>query len=549
MTDTNKPQSWNASFPLQAQPTDNEKKTSASSTRLRPKTKLRGLPQENTFAINQQSLEQTTTPSRPLTWQKIDQKEQVSQSSSLQLTTKSTTNLNNSVHMPDNSFSSTTIPFTTHTQENTQQLGSKLRSGTTGQFHPINRSGNTGQLSPAGRSGSTGQLSPAGRSGSTGQLSPAGRSGSTGQLSPAGRSGSTGQFNPINTKNPFGSVTRQLDNTTRMLPNPNATGTLIHPAGEYSGDTGMLKLNQAVKVVRIPIEGRPGEFKTGILPVLDQSNTGTLLPTSPQHDSWQKKIKKNSRLIMLGCLILLIIFASGIYLVSFTGKNSRVIRSAHSSSPSQINLNATGTANVKATATFTASLLVSDSLAYNTRGWTTVSQNGIHRTFAGSAYHIRSATSAYFAPSVLLNEALPTKYSYSVDMQEVAGNNTSQFNYYGLLLDYNQDKANNPSFYLFCIVNQKSGSQYQFVSFDNKTQTKWSDSIWKKNAGKEFHSGKAKNTLMVQVDGPHFTFWANGVKLGTTQNKTFRSGSIGMGVNGVPGGAEVAFTNLILAQN
>jgi hypothetical protein len=54
---------------------------------------------------------------------------------------------------------------------------------------------------------------------------------------------------------------------------------------------------------------------------------------------------------------------------------------------------------------------------------------------------------------------------------------------------------------------------------------------------------------MVQVDGSNFTFWANGVKLGATQDKVFNSGSIGMGVNGVPGGAEVAFTNLVLAQD
>ncbi|WP_201364769.1 hypothetical protein, partial [Dictyobacter formicarum] len=47
-----------------------------------------------------------------------------------------------------------------------------------------------------------------------------------------------------------------------LVPSPTGalgnTGTLMHPAGEYSGDTGMLKLNQAVKVVRIPIPGKPG---------------------------------------------------------------------------------------------------------------------------------------------------------------------------------------------------------------------------------------------------------------------------------------------------
>jgi hypothetical protein len=245
------------------------------------------------------------------------------------------------------------------------------------------------------------------------------------------------------------------------------------------------------------------------------------------------------------------LFASSIYLLTHGGNAQQVVthNNTSSSSQTQNNLNTIATANVQATATFTTSLIVSDNLAYNARGWSTQSEKGIHRNFTGDAYHIRSDTSAYFAPSILWNEVPPTKYTYSLDMQEMAGDNTSQFNYYGLLFNYQQDKKNNPTFYLFCIVNEKSSSQYQFVRFDNKTDTKWSNSIWKKNTGKEFHSGKAKNTLMIQVDGQHFTFWSNGVKLGTTQDKAFSSGSIGMGVNGVPGGAEVAFTNLILAQN
>jgi hypothetical protein len=543
VTDINKQQKpLNSSFTPNAQSAGrdgstvpgNETKTPTSQTRLRPKTKLRGLPQENTFAINQRPIEPLPAPARPLNWQTTAQSEQAAQSSSI----PPVPNLNNPAYMSDNPFSSTTAPFNANLQKSaTEQAG--INSSTLS--NPLFPPGNTQQL----KSGNTGQFSPINRSGNTGQLNPINKSGNTGQFNPVNRSGNTGQFNFNTSANQFGAVTRKLDNSTGMLPNPNNTGTLIHPAGEYSGDTGMLRLNQAVKVVRIPVAGKPGEYKTGILPVLDQSNTGTLPPSLPQSNSWQKKIK----LIIIGSLIFLVLFASGIYLLSLEGTKAQITKNSHPSSQTQLNLNATTAANVKATATFTASLLVSDSLAYNTRGWSTKTEQGIHRTFANNAYHIRSDTSAYFAPSILWNEVPPTKYSYSLDMQEVTGNANSQFNYYGLLLNYNQDKANNPTFYLFCIVNQKSGSQYQFVHFDNKTSTKWSKSVWNKQTGKEFHSGKAKNTLMVQVDGSRFTFWANGVKLGTTQDKTFSAGSIGMGVNGVPGGAEVAFTNLILAQN
>ena len=586
MTDRDKQQKpLNASITPDTQSKGSETKAPILQTRLRPKTKLRGLPQENTFTVNRRPTDQATGPSRPVSWQTIEQQEPTAQASF-----PPTTNLNNPAYMSDNPFTSTNAPFNTNVQksmtgqlekssstannplfpqrntrqlnpDNTGQLPPINSTGITGQFNPvnststtgqyntINRPHNTGQFNPVNSTSTTGQYNTINRPSNTGQFNPVNSTGTTGQYNTINRPGNTGQFNFNTAGNQFGAVTRQLDNPTGMLPNPNNTGTLMHPAGEYSGDTGMLKLNQAVKVVRIPVAGKPGEFKTGILPVLDQSNTGTLPPLPPQNSSWQMTIKKNSKLLILGGLILLLLLGSGIYLLSLGGnKTPQVTKNVHSSSQTQINLNASATANVKATATFTASLLVSDSLAYNTRGWTTQSVNGIHRTFTGNAYHIRSDTSAYFAPSVLLNEVLPTQYTYSVDMQEVAGNNTSQFNYYGLLLNYNQDKANNPSFYLFCIINQKSGSQYEFVRFDNKTATKWSKSVWTKNTGKEFHSGKAKNTLKVQVDGTHFTFWDNGARLGTAQDKTFGPGSIGMGVNGVPGGAEVAFTNLILAQ-
>ena len=485
----------------------NETKTIVSQPRLRHKTKLYGMSQNEAA-------------------------KQITQSSSKQ----THTSLNNPDHTLDSTFSATALPFNPNIQKSSTEPS---EAGSTS-FNPSRISrGNTQQLNPINGSGNTGQFNPINGSGNTGQFNPINGSGKTGQFNPINGSGKTGQF---------GAVTRQLGNPTGTLLNPNNTGTLMHPAGEYSGDTGMLKLNQAVKVVRIPVAGKPGEFKTGILPVLAQNTTGTMPPLSK--NSWQEKIKQNSKLILLGSLILLILFASSIYLLSRGSTTPQVAsNNTHPTSQTQNNLNTTATANIQATATFTASLIVSDNLSYNARGWSTQSEKGIHRNFTGNAYHIRSDTSSYFAPSILWNEVPPTKYTYSLDMQEVAGDNTSQFNYYGLLLNYQQDKNNNPTFYLFCIVNEKSGSQYQFVRFDNKTATKWSNSVWKKNTGKEFHSGKTKSTLMVQVDGSHFTFWANGVKLGTTQDKTFGSGSIGMGVNGVLGGAEVAFTNLILAQN
>ncbi|GLV57361.1 hypothetical protein KDH_41970 [Dictyobacter sp. S3.2.2.5] len=361
---------------------------------------------------------------------------------------------------------------------------------------------------------------------------------------------------------PDPNATRNLGNTG-ILPGPTGTlgntGTLMHPAGEYSGDTGMLKLNQAVKVVRIPVAGKPGEYKTGILPMLAQSNTSTLPPASPpQKQTWQQKIKQHSKLVALATLIVLVIFSSGIYLLTHTAGNTTASTKHDSNSTKQVSLNATATADVKATATFDQSLLISDSLSSNTRGWLTtqtreeLTKKGIRIFFQDNAYHISSTATGgitYFADSLLVNETPPANFTFSVDAQQIKGDENSQYNFYGLLFSYVEINQQ-PISYAFRVINTKADRRYEFCTFDNRRKEhKWSEPIWKKATGKEFHGGKAKNNLEVQVKDHAFAFYVNGQKLGSVRDAKYGPGWIGMGVNGLPAGSEVAFTNLLLTKN
>jgi len=385
--------------------------------------------------------------------------------------------------------------------------------------------------------------------------SPTGSLGNSGAFrNPTGALGNSGAF-----ANP--NATRNLGNMG-LVPSPTGalgnTGTLMHPAGEYSGDTGMLKLNQAVKVVRIPVAGKPGEYKTGILPVISQGNTGALPPPTP-NPTFQQKAKKNSKVMILALLIVLVIFGSGIYLFTRSGGSNMAGNpgnTANGNNAQQANLNATATANVEATATF-KNLIFSDPLEINDRGWLTTGnrpdlvKKGITMDFKGNAYHIGSTKvgdNTYFASSVLRNENLPPAYTYSVDMQQIKGKDDSDFNFFGLLFSY-VEIGGQPISYAFRIIDNKGGLRYEFCTLDGRKDPVWSDPIWKQNAGKEFHGTKAKNNLKVQVNGHDFTFWVNGKQVGKSHDTSYGTGAIGLGVNGQAGGSEVAFTNLVLSKN
>ena len=348
-------------------------------------------------------------------------------------------------------------------------------------------------------------------------------------------------------------ITRQLGQDTGMLPTSRSTGTLQHPVGEYSGDTGMLRLHQPVKVVKVPIAGQPGQYMTGILPVLQQAQPVALpAPATPQSKTTtlKDKAKQYSKIIVLATVVLLVLFTSGIYMLTrptatqtSTARRSVGVASAN-------NPNATATAGISATATAEeTNLILDDPLNENFHNWLQGDVHGRHYEFKNGAYHIRNDDNV-LALAALFNLPVPAKYSYSLSMQPVTGNQDSPFNYYGMMLRYSVDKNQTPTFYFFSIINNKNQSKYQFRRYDGHKpmdQSPWAATLFEHPIGPELHKGNQPNIIKVIVDGNHFTFMINGKQIGDAHDDTYKeTGAIGMGVN--QKGSEVAFTNFRLVR-
>ncbi len=351
-------------------------------------------------------------------------------------------------------------------------------------------------------------------------------------------------------------VTRQLGPVTGMLTTSGTTTNLQNPVGEYSGDTGMLKLHQPVKVVKVPIAGQPGQYMTGILQVAPrpQTRTGALPPPAPTQidPTLQGKAKQYSKIIILVAAILVVIFSSSIYVLTRPAPISHSDATTQSvGTISANNPNATATAAINATATVEeTNLILDDPLSENINNWRQGNYaGGQHYEFKNGAYHIRS-NDRFTTLAALTSLTLPAKYSYSLTMQPIAGNQDSPFNFYGLMLRYSEDKNGIPTFYFFSIINNKDQTKYQFRRYDGhkpKDQNPWVATPFQHNVGNELHKGDQPNTVKIIVDGSHFTFIVNGKQVGDAQDSTYKeTQAVGMGVN--EKGSEVAFTNFRLVR-
>ncbi|MBA2396454.1 MAG: protein kinase [Ktedonobacteraceae bacterium] len=349
-------------------------------------------------------------------------------------------------------------------------------------------------------------------------------------------------------------VTRQLGQDTGMLSASRATGTLQHPVGEYSGDTGMLRLHQPVKVVKVPVAGQPGQYMTGILPVLPQTQTGALPPPSPTPQpevTFKSKAKQYSKIIILVTVVLVVLFTSGIYLLTRPAAPKANTATRPVGVVNANNPNAAATARISATATAEeANLILDDPLNENFHNWAQGSRpGGLHYEFKNGAYHIRNDGNVTTL-AAQFNLSMPAKYSYSLTMQPITGDENSPFNFYGLMLRYSVDKNQIPTFYFFSIINNKDQSKYQFRRYDGhkpKDQNPWVATPFEHNAGKELNKGKQPNTVKIIVDTSHFTFIVNGKQVGDAHDDVYKeTGALGMGVN--QKGSEVAFTNFRLIR-
>jgi hypothetical protein len=350
---------------------------------------------------------------------------------------------------------------------------------------------------------------------------------------------------------------------TGMLPGNGPTGALMPQMGEYSGNTGMLKLNQAVKVVKIPIPGRPGEFKTGILPILPQTPSGMLPPPS-SGTLPGKSTKPQAKVILLAAMIFIVLIGSvSVYLLhqssSATPATTNVNKNHATTTNSQAGATSTVAINATATAVSNASILVNDPLSSNARNWITGVHNGINYSFTNGAYRIRQ-DGTNFGYAIMYSETLPKSYTYNLTMQNISYDtgNTASLSFYGLIMNYTSYSSTKASFYLFR-VNNGANITYEFDKFDNRTTgddgNPWQEIFPDKNNsagigqgnGKEFTGPHQPNVYSVTNNTGQFTFRVNGKQIGSLKDTSFSGGELGMGVSQAK--SEAAFSNLSVMGN
>ncbi|WP_322480783.1 hypothetical protein [Thermogemmatispora sp.] len=339
-----------------------------------------------------------------------------------------------------------------------------------------------------------------------------------------------------------GGVTSTLPRTT--------TGALgASPFVEAGGSKNTATLTGALRLVQIPVAGQPGRYVTSMLPVLteptqsspSQAETArvSLSPTS----LW----KQRRNLLLLLCVLLVVLTGSG--LLVFARLHANPAPQARKGAVTAAV--ATGTAVVKGTPT--PAVVMEDPLDQNIHNWPVTTSGSRLFIFKNGAYHIINNDDNNMAVAILPDAPGPllsTSLAYTLTMQEIKGDDGSINNQFGMIIRYNQQSKGGKvttQFYAFEVRNTSDG-EYQFWKFNSAAaeDDRWTK-IWSKSFGKEYHQGhgsKAVNTIKIVASGKNFTFYVNGKKVGTAQDGSIPSGSLGLLVN--LKGTEVAFSNLLV---
>ena len=316
---------------------------------------------------------------------------------------------------------------------------------------------------------------------------------------------------------------------------------------DESGTTGTYKLTGPARIVNIPVAGQPGQYVTGILPSSQQPAGATALP-APAHTPVKHPLLRRLRVSIFVLAALLIVGGSlGFAYFHFSS----------SKRPGGSTITPAGTPNFPATATaraqesVEANTILTDPLSQNIRGWLESSSGPFLFQFKDGAYHITNNDPARVATAILSGEHLDKPFVYTLTMDEIRGDDTSDNNESGMILRFNSQVKNGKqitTFYTFEVVNKKGG-QYQFWKYDNSQGP--SATPWKQLAvhpfGGEFHQGQGpanSNTFKILVNGKNFTLIVNGKQVWSVQDASLVNGQVGMLVN--LKGTEVAFSNLKL---
>ena len=344
-------------------------------------------------------------------------------------------------------------------------------------------------------------------------------------------------------------VTPVKPDPTPPLPGTGTTGALGQQ--NYApGNTGTIKLTGPAKIVRVPVAGQPGQFVTGLLPVL---------PTAEPQTAGKRNnsLQRNKKIIAVVLLILLLAGSGTFWLAKTHGNQSNPANQAGMHNKSVTNtqtydISATATAQAKATAE--ANIILSDPLDQDIHNWLITTTGTQLYQFKDGAYHITNNDPVQGAPAILPGEFLTGSFGYSLTMEEIKGDDNSINNAFGMILCATSRQKSGKTinnFYSFEVAN-KQGGEYQFWKYDNSQGSNvnpWKE-LWHHTFGGEFHQGhgpKSINTFKIFANGKTFTLLVNGRHVGTVQDGSFTSGAVGMLVN--QKGTEVAFSNLLLTKN
>ena len=338
-----------------------------------------------------------------------------------------------------------------------------------------------------------------------------------------------------------------------------------------SGATTTMKLTHSFKVVQVPVAGQPGQFVTGLLPVLSpmpdtEQGTESAMPETasksslPPLPSWVASmpygsainrtyggLQKQVKAVLLVAVILLVLLSTGTYVLIRSHEAQKADMSHQT-----VHTSSATFASAQATATAEANVILIDPLSDNSHNWPVSTTGSQLFVFKGNAYHIfNNDPRKYSAIALLPEESLTGSFVYTLTMQEIRGDDTSVNNQFGLIFRFNVHQKGGrtyKSFYIFEVSNTKGGN-YELLKYDDSNTSgngPWS-TVWSGPFGKEFHTGhdaNSINTFRVVADKSNFTLVVNGKQVGKAHDTSLSSGQIGMLVNQM--GTEVAFSNLSL---
>ena len=324
------------------------------------------------------------------------------------------------------------------------------------------------------------------------------------------------------------------------------SGLLTVPKAEKTTTGTIMKLTSPAKIVNVPVEGQPGRFLVGLLPVPEISKPEIVRHTDePGKTNSQNK---NSKIIGYALLVVLLLGTATLWFAHQLPSSKAPAALTIVKAP---DLKATMAA--RETATAEANIILYDPLSTNIHNWPLVTNGSMEYSFKDGAYHIMDNDSSRGAPAILSGLNLQGPFVYSLTMEEIKGDDTSVNNEFGMIFRATMQNKSGQSFTRFYTLEvlNNIGGEYQFWKYDDSQGP--NSNLWEKLAshpfGNEFHEGqgpKSINTFQIIANGKNYILRVNGKKVWNFQDSSFATGGVGMLVN--LNGTEVAFSNLLLTH-